>query len=59
MYLYKSILDCRLTGSLYLIKLLLGFMTVAKDRVNTFALGCGLAEKGGSNPCFGVTQSIS
>jgi hypothetical protein len=58
-YLYKYILDCRLTGSPPLIKLLLGTMAVAMDRGSTFVIGCELAEKGGPNHCFGIAQSIA
>jgi len=58
MYLFISSFDCRLTGSRALIKLFLGLSEVADGCDCAFVIGFVLAEEGGPNSCFCITQSI-
>jgi hypothetical protein len=59
MYLFKSCLDYGLTGSPTLIKLFIGMSEVARGRIYAFVIGFELAEEGGPNLCFRLTQSFA
>jgi hypothetical protein len=59
MYLYKPNLECALTPSLALIRLLSGHFALAIGTGNTLEIGYKFAGKGGPNRSFNIAQSIT